>query len=120
MQAMDDPPEVTGDRTAWEPALSYRLPENPSLELLQEAHAQVLQFLGWVMNDAAPNDQTDFVPHEINRAAVRLIQISRLLPDALTSAVDAQLAKDRAERYRERAEKQGLRLVTDQHRPKPR
>jgi hypothetical protein len=36
---MDNPPEVTGNRTTWEPALSHRLPENPSLELLKRARA---------------------------------------------------------------------------------
>jgi len=68
MQAMDT--------SSWEPALSYLLPENPPLELLERARDQVLTYLDWVASDLASSGDADAIRKEINRAATRLIQLS--------------------------------------------
>ena len=111
MQAME------GD--TWEPALSYPLPENPSLELLEEARAQVLTYLYFASSDIASGGDDAETRKEINRAAVRLTEIALLLPFAVTSTVDEQLAKERDERLREWAEQRGLRPVSGRDDPKP-
>lgn len=80
MQAMDT--------SSWEPALSYLLPENPPLELLERARDHVLTYLDWVASDLALSGDADAIRKEINRAATRLIQISLLLPFALTATID--------------------------------
>jgi hypothetical protein len=68
MQAMDT--------SSWKPALSYLLPENPPLELLERARDQVLSSLDWVASDLASSGDVDAIRKEINRAATRLIQLS--------------------------------------------
>jgi hypothetical protein len=110
MQAMDT--------SSWEPALSYLLPGNPPLELLERARDHVLTYLDWVATDLASRGDADAIRKEINRAATRLIQISLLLPFALTATIDERSAKERVERDQQRRE-QEIRLISDQHEPKP-
>jgi hypothetical protein len=78
MEAMETP--------SWEPALSYLLPKNPPLELLERARDHVLTYLDWVASDLASSD-ADVIRKEINCAATRLIQISLLLK-GLTATMD--------------------------------
>jgi hypothetical protein len=59
MQAMDT--------SSWEPALSYLLPENPPLELLERARDHVLTYLDWVASDLASSGDADAIRKEINR-----------------------------------------------------
>ena len=68
MKAMDAP--------SWEPALSFPLPENPSVELLDRARSEVLTYLDWVAHDVASAGHADEIRKEITRAAARLIEIS--------------------------------------------
>jgi hypothetical protein len=76
------------DEASWEPALSYALPENPDIELLNPARADVLIYLDFVTNDGA---QFEEVSAEINRAAARLIEIAEHWPAALDADVKAKL-----------------------------
>jgi hypothetical protein len=41
------------DAPSWEPALSFPLPENPSVELLDRARQEVLIYLDWVAHDGS-------------------------------------------------------------------
>jgi hypothetical protein len=50
-----------------EPALTYRLPENPDIELLNRARTEVLIYLDFVTNDGA---QCEDVSADINPAAL--------------------------------------------------
>jgi hypothetical protein len=110
MQAMDT--------SSWEPALSYLLPENPPLKLLERARDHVLTYLDWVATNLASRGDADAIRKEINRAATRLIQISLLLSFALTATIDERSAKERVERDQQRRE-QEIPLIRDQHEPKP-
>lgn len=87
MEAMDEP--------SWEPALTYRLPENPDNELLNRARTEVLIYLDFVTNDGA---QCDDVSADINRAAARLIEIAERWPAAIDANVQAHLAAERIAR----------------------
>jgi len=66
----------------WEPALTLRLPAEPSAELLDEARYQVMAYLHWLSVDAAPHTAPEELRREINRAAARLIEICFAKQDA--------------------------------------
>jgi hypothetical protein len=86
------------DEPSWEPALTYRLPENPDIELLNRARTEVLIYLDFVTNDGA---QCEDVSADINRAAACLIEIAEHWPAAIDANVQARLAAERIERARE-------------------
>jgi len=86
------------DEASWEPALSYALPENPGIELLNRVRSEVLIYLDFVTNDAA---QFEDVSAEINRAAARLIEITQHWPAALDADVTAKLEAERTDRESE-------------------
>jgi hypothetical protein len=67
MEAMSGP--------SWEPALTLRLPSNPSFELLLEARRQVVEYLDWYSKDPAVFGPAEEVRIEINRGAARLVEI---------------------------------------------
>jgi hypothetical protein len=64
------------DAPSWEPALSFHLPKNPGVELLDRASEEVLTYLDWVSHDVASAGDAAEIRKEITRAAVRLIEIS--------------------------------------------
>jgi hypothetical protein len=99
------------DEASWEPALSYILPENPDIELLDRARADVLIYLDFVTHDAA---QFEDVRAQIMRAASRLIEIAEHWPTAMDDHVKAGLEADYAKRegeWREWRARQHLKLV---------
>ena len=63
------------DAPSWEPALSFHLPKNPGVELLDRASEEVLIYLDWVSHDVASAGDADQIRKEITRAAARLIEI---------------------------------------------
>src|SRR6516165_11078636 len=99
------------EAASWEPALSYILPENPDIELLDRARADVLIYLDFVTHDAA---QFEDVRAQIMRAASRLIEIAEHWPTAMDDHVKAGLAADYAKReseWREWQARPRFRLV---------
>ena len=64
MEAMDAEPY-------WEAALTLPWPQNPSLELLDEAREQVIEFLNWASDELAALAAPDDIRAEITRAADR-------------------------------------------------
>jgi hypothetical protein len=61
---------------AWEPALSYPLLENPSLELLKEPRRQVLTYLDFASRDIASDGDDAETRKEISRAAGPLAELA--------------------------------------------
>lgn len=103
MQAMDDAKD-------WEVAVTYRLPDNPDIELLNRARTEVLIYLDFVTNDGA---QGEDVSADINRAAARLIEIAGHWPAAIDANIQARLAADRIEREREWRDRLASRKAPD-------
>jgi hypothetical protein len=60
----------------WEAALTLPLPENPSLQLLDDAREQVIEFLNWASEELAPIAMPEHISAEITRASERLIELS--------------------------------------------
>jgi hypothetical protein len=89
------------DAPSWEPALSFPLPENPSVELLDRARQEVLTYLDWVVHDVASTGDADLISTEIKRAAERLFEISLHWRPEVGAEFEEQLAKERIERERE-------------------
>jgi uncharacterized protein (DUF433 family) len=69
-RAMTDNPQY------WTAVVSLPLPENPTLELLDEAREQVIDYLDWASDVLPELTGPDRLCMEINRAADRLIEIS--------------------------------------------
>ena len=72
------------DSNNWEPALSYPLPSEPTIELIDDAIDQVLNFLSWVTEQVAQKDSAA-AKREIERAAARLIELAQAKPKAFSA-----------------------------------
>jgi len=72
------------DSNNWEPALTYPLPPDPTIELIDDAIDQVLNFLSWVTSQVAQKDGP-LAKGEIERAAVRLIELAEAKPKAFSA-----------------------------------
>jgi hypothetical protein len=60
----------------WEPALTYPLPPDPGIDLIDDALDEVLNGLSYVTDQVAQKDAT-FARHEIERAAARLVELTQ-------------------------------------------
>ena len=72
------------DSNNWEPALTYPLPPEPSIELIDDAIDQVLNFLSWITEQVAQKDAVT-AKREIERAAARLIELAEAKPKAFSA-----------------------------------
>jgi hypothetical protein len=72
------------DSNNWEPALAYPLPPDPTIELIDDAIDQVLNFLSWVTSEVAQKD-APLAKREIERAAARLIELAEVKPKAFSA-----------------------------------
>jgi hypothetical protein len=72
------------DSNNWEPALTYPLPVDPNIELIDDAIEQVLNFLSWITEQVAQKDSTT-AKREIERAAARLIELAEAKPKAFAA-----------------------------------
>ena len=68
----------------WEPALTYPLPPRPSIDLIDGAIDEVINGLSFVTEAIAEFDATR-AKAEIERAAARLIELTRAKPRALAA-----------------------------------
>jgi hypothetical protein len=68
----------------WEPALTYPLPHDPSIDLIDTAIDEILNFLSFVTSDVAQKDAAQ-ARREIERAATRLIELAEAKPKALSA-----------------------------------
>jgi hypothetical protein len=86
----------------WEPAFLLPFPQNPTSELLDRTHEQVLQYLDFYSNDWAPTDE---LRREIMRAAEHLIEIGIQAGPAQQRDIREGLAQERAERERQSSDR---------------
>jgi hypothetical protein len=68
----------------WEPALTYPLPGDPSLDLIDNAIDEVLNFLSFITSEVAQKDAPQ-ARREIERAAARLIELAEAKPKAFSA-----------------------------------
>jgi hypothetical protein len=68
----------------WEPALTYPLPPEPSIDLIDTAIDEVLNFLSFVTEQVAQRDVAQ-ARREIGRAATRLTELSEAKPKAFSA-----------------------------------
>jgi hypothetical protein len=67
-----------------EPALSYPLPSEPDIELIDDAMDEVLNFLSFITVQVAQKDAVT-AKREIQRACARLIELSEAKPKAFSA-----------------------------------
>jgi hypothetical protein len=67
----------------WDAALNLPFPTGPRFYLLEAARQHVISYLDWVTHDLAQGPSSDELQREIDRAAVRLLEIARALQRAL-------------------------------------
>jgi hypothetical protein len=72
------------DSNNWEPALTYPLPPEPSIELIDETIDQVLNYLSWITEQVAQKDAVA-ATREIERAAARLTELAQAKPKAFSA-----------------------------------
>lgn len=72
------------DSNNWEPALTYPLPSEPDIDLIDDAIDQVLNFLSWITNQVAQKDAA-YAKREIERASLRLIELAVAKPRAFSA-----------------------------------
>jgi hypothetical protein len=68
----------------WEPALTYPLPAEPTIELIDDAIDEVLNGISFVTSQVAQKN-AEQAKREIERAAARLIDLTQAKPKAFAA-----------------------------------
>jgi len=68
----------------WEPALTYPLPRDPSIDLIDTAIDEILNYLSFVTSEVAQKNATQ-ARREIEHAAARLIELAEAKPKAFSA-----------------------------------
>jgi hypothetical protein len=86
----DDPPVLSvaileaSHYNNWEPALTYPLPHDPSIDLIDTAIDEILNFLSFVTSEVAQKDAAQ-ARREIERGTARLIELAEAEPKAFSA-----------------------------------
>ena len=84
--------EVFDADNAWEPAMSFPFPANPTSKLLSEARRQALIYLNWITSDnGIASAGPDWAVDAIRRACTRLIEITELFPYVFDAEREAEI-----------------------------
>ena len=86
----NDPPVLTvailqtNHYNNWEPALTYPLPRDPSVDLIDTATDEILNYLSFVTSEVPQKDAAQ-ARREIERAAARLIELAEAKPKSFSA-----------------------------------
>ena len=83
--------EAMQGEAVWDAALNLPLPPGPGFYLLEAARQHVISYLDWVTHNLAQVRPAEKLQREIERGAVRLLEIARALQRVLESSDRADL-----------------------------